>query len=436
MSDVSINFEWVDPLGATGPELRATWARLQIVIGGRAVTRVLDEQGQTVRDAVYLPLYPLAEWLAGQWWPLLNEPSPHSSSDHPGYDARHYLASAREGYALPPLRIEPAGSVVKLAWSPERLPYHRLEFPGGDAFWTETSILERELSSLVEAVVTRLDSFGIADTMLQQDWAAIRSADEEERAFCKCAGALGLNPYSLDDSEQQEIEEVGNLLPGEIVNEFFWAARRQELRADAQELTAVATSAQWNTANLVSLKDLRAKVSTWQEPPMTLPWEQGYAFAQRLRGHLGLDGHPLPSISRIADALGTTEADLLQVVSDFSNRTLPFTALMGTNENDSPVFILREGLQPSRLFLFCRALFEYLSSPTRRSALITVANTVRQKRNRAFAAEFLAPASALRDLVRTSIVTAEQTEEWAEAFGVSSHIIFRQLENHHIASVE
>lgn len=71
MSRISIEFDWQDPLSAKGRELRATWADLRITIDGKTVTSVLDTKSKTVRSSIYLPLYPLAEWIAGHWWSLL-----------------------------------------------------------------------------------------------------------------------------------------------------------------------------------------------------------------------------------------------------------------------------------------------------------------------------------------------------------------------------
>lgn len=115
---------------------------------------------------------------------------------------------------------------------------------------------------------------------------------------------------------------------------------------------------------------------------------------------------------------------------------MPFVALVGINHRLSPAFVLRPALPASTRFHFCRALFEYLYPPIRRSALITDANTEQQKRNRAFAAELLAPASALRARIGTPMVTWEQTEEIADEFGVSAYVISHQLVNHGIASVQ
>lgn len=301
MSDLTIDFEWIDPLAAKGAEHRATWARLSIVVDRYPVTRVYDERSKTMRDAIYLPLYPLAEWLVEQWWSLWNEPSPSSSADRVGYDERHSFSRGREGYALPPVRIEPAGSLVLVSWSSEKLPSHRLEFPGRGEVWIETETVKDKFSSLVDAVVSRLDANGITDSRLQQEWLAIRTADTDERIFCECTGALGLDPYALDEDQQREIEEVGNGLPKEIVTEFFRAARARlgDLKTDAEEVNAAVARAEGNVADLAPLKELRAVTATWCESSGVAPWEQGYSFAQRLRVHLRLDGSPLKSMESI-----------------------------------------------------------------------------------------------------------------------------------------
>jgi len=436
MTDFAIKFDWEDPMGAKGRELRATWARVEIVVNGESVTRVFHERSRTVRDAVYVPLYPLAEWLVSQWWSLWNEPSPSQPVDRPGYESRHSLVGAREGFALPPLHIRPAESTVMLSWSPERLPSHHLEFIGSGDCRLETRLVKEQLSFLINAVVSRLEEQGITGSLLQEDWEAIRSADREEREFCKCAGSLGLDPYSLDDSQQEEILEAASRLPEDIVAEFFRAARRTELLAEAEEIHEAFTCAQNNTADLASLRELRRVTEQWLPPSGARPYEQGYSFARQLRSHLRLNGTPLKSIEDVARAVGTTEEALSSVITEFRSREMPFIALMGINDRSSPAFRLREALPASRQFHFCRALFEYLCSSSRQSALITSADTEQQKRNRAFAAEFLVPASALGARIKIPTVTWEQAEEAAAEFGVSVYIIRYQLENHGIAQVQ
>jgi hypothetical protein len=437
MSDLTIEFEWEDPLAARGEELRATWARLSILVDKCPLTRVSDLNAGSIRNAVYLPLYPLAEWLVERWWSLWAEPSLSSSLARAGYDNRHSLVHAREGYALPPIKIEPAGSIVRVSWHPEALQFSRLEFTGQGEAWIEASRLKDRFSSLIEAVIIRLEDNGITDTRLQEEWAAIRAVDGEEKVFCKCAGALGLDPYDLDEIQSETIERVGNQLPREIVAEFFSSARpgMVELTRDAEEVKGAIGKANRNMLDLTALKSL-VKALGRHKHFSEAPWEQGYSFAQELRAHLGLNGKPLKNIEVLGDALGIDKDDLDRALEEFSSKSIPFAALVGFNDKCSPTFILRPARPVSTLFHFCRALFEYLYESERQNSLITDSNTEKQKRNRAFAAELLAPAVSLRDRIKTAVVTWDDAEDLADEFGVSAYVIDHQLTNHCIATVQ
>ena len=61
---MKIEVVWDDPKGVSSPELAASWAKLSIRLGDFVPTRVLDRRSETVRDELYLPTYPLAEWIA------------------------------------------------------------------------------------------------------------------------------------------------------------------------------------------------------------------------------------------------------------------------------------------------------------------------------------------------------------------------------------
>ena len=82
-------------------------------------------------------------------------------------------------------------------------------------------------------------------------------------------------------------------------------------------------------------------------------------------------------------------------------------------------------------FLLCRALGEVFYS--RGDALLTKGATARQRLNRAFAAEFLAPSRSLAKRIVHPTVDGEQVDDLAEEFGVSTRVIQHQLENHQIA---
>jgi len=79
-------------------------------------------------------------------------------------------------------------------------------------------------------------------------------------------------------------------------------------------------------------------------------------------------------------------------------------------------------------------LCEYLLSPGA-PRLVTGVNTERQKRNRAFAAEFLAPADAIRKRLTAGEVSQEDIDDLAGDMGVSPFVVEHQIVNHRLAEV-
>ena len=103
-------------------------------------------------------------------------------------------------------------------------------------------------------------------------------------------------------------------------------------------------------------------------------------------------------------------------------------------EHVHPAFAFRRHSEAGRRFHLCRALAEVWMSPGS-DALLTRAYSESQQRNRAFAAEFLAPSSGLRSRVSGSVVDGEDIDGLAAEFGVSSQVVEHQIANHHIARI-
>lgn len=60
-------------------------------------------------------------------------------------------------------------------------------------------------SDLVDRVVRRLVSLGIEGTLLQEEWASVQAADQDEAMFCGTAAGLGWDPYSLNDDQRAQV---------------------------------------------------------------------------------------------------------------------------------------------------------------------------------------------------------------------------------------
>lgn len=435
MSDIRLDFEWTDPMGARGPELRATWSRLRIQIGHEPVTLLVDRENRSVREAVDLSLYPVAEWLATHWWFLLAEIETPGKAPSDEYERRHNLRFAQEGFALPNLIFQPMGEHVHLQWMPSSRDRQRIDFVSQGSAFVETAELRRVLAEFVSAVVRRLEEMQIRNTLLEQEWATVSNAEPDEAAFCYAAASLGLDPYAVSEEAAQAILTVAAELPASLTREFFAVARAESLTTQAESVLASLRIVETNPADLFFLRDVKAdlRVPDLHRLP---PWQPGYEFARVFRRTLGLNGTPVVGMEGLEHALQIGEHQFRQAVVQRADEPSLVAAVVGYNEAESPGFAIAARSEGALRFAFCRALFEYLASDPDTPSLVTHAHSERQKRNRAFAAEFLIPADALRRAVPSDVVSEEVVEELAREYQVSSFIIRHQLENHRIARVE
>lgn len=441
MADLAFEFEWVDPGGARGPELRATWARFAIRVAGDPVTRVFDRQTRSVRESLYLPLYPFAEWVASNWWRLLYEVRSPRISSRNGYEARHILSAAAEGFALPHLSFEPMGDILRLSWTSKTLTHTHLEFlGGGSAFLTRAAVVEH-LQGFVVAVLGRLEDEGVQETPLHQEWRAIQQADPEEEAFCRLAAALGLDPFQIADDQTEALLAAAAQIPEQLEEEFFSVADPLALLEEASALRKALEAISGAHERLEPLLELRESFSTSQTDDTSFsdrlevpPWNQGYSAARALRAHLDLDGCPLPSFESIGKALGL-EGDVLDEEVLGVRGLVTVDGVVALDAEQRPGFAVRPVAEEARRFSFCRELLEYLSVQDMAPRIVTRGGTARQQRNRAFAAEFLLPSDGLRSRIPGDVVSYQEVNEIAQEFGVSWATVSHQLENHRIARV-
>lgn len=281
-NNLKLSVEWEDPGAARGEELRATWCRLSIHVGQTPVTRVHDERAQTVREAVYCSAYPLAEWFAFNWWPLLNEPErPLLSS----VGERHNLRNAREGFALPDLELFSEDSLIRAVWKPYKPAAAPVRFLDEGFALLDSEAVASEIGAFVDKVVARLESKDVSQACLNDEWRAIRQASQAEREFCETTGALGLDPYALDDGKAEEILSIAESLPVEMKREFF-------LAADSAALTQ---QAQWILKCLRQLGGFEIKTKLAGKKGLyhgqagaSTPWQKGYDLARTFRKDFGL----------------------------------------------------------------------------------------------------------------------------------------------------
>ena len=435
MPELSFEFDWVDAEGIRGPELSATWAFLRIAVGESVITRILDDRAKTVRDRVYVPLYPLAEWFATNWWFLTSEfQNPDKQRDR-AFHRRHSLSANREGYAFPNLEVVSSGTRTSLVWQRYVPQWTRVEFLNHGQVSVDRLEFRQACFELIDVVVRRLASHGIEDTLLQQEWAAIQATenDDEELKFCETAAGLGWDPYNLSDSKCDDVFLLADEL-GEFTDEAVQVLDAPSLRMQSSAIVSAIKDAKQSGLSLDSLRTF--PIETNRDVMDTPPWRVGYDLARRLRRELGLDGKPLDTMTTLAEALGEDENLVLDATQpvDFLTNTPLVDGLVTVNYDQTASFAFRPPSEQSRRFGFCRALAEFIMSP-QSGSLLTKSQSERQQRNRAFAAEFLAPSHSLRNRVTRPVVNNEEVDELAEEFGVSWLVIRHQIENNQIAQL-
>lgn len=431
---LSFDFEWLEGSGVRGPELAATWATLEVKAGDSTVTRVLDRRAKTVRDFVVVPLYPLAEWLVTNWWFLTHEKENPLKAGDPRFRRRHALADNREGYALPCLEATPSGNRTRLGWEPDRPPSTTVEFLGGGQIWLDSREFRESCAALVDRVVGRLTTLGVDDTFLEQEWAAIQAADDEESKFCASAAGLGWDPYALDEAASAGLLELGQRLSDAVLEEAIPAFDPVALNEGCDAVLRAIADARSNALPLQRLRSFGQRVSG-THTVSAAPWVVGYDLARQLRRELDIEREPLPTTAALASALGESaeNIDNVPTVASLPGATL-IDGAVTHDDAGHPGFALRSVRDDNRRFLFCRALapaMDWSGSDT----LLTKARSEQQQRNRAFAAEFLVPADSLRERVPHAVVDGHDIDELAGTFGVSDWVIRHQLINHRIAQV-
>jgi hypothetical protein len=435
MPRLEFRLEWLEAERVKSPELAATWAYLSVRLQDAVLSRVLDHRARTVRDGVFVPLYPLAEWLAANWWALLYEfPTPEKQGD-PDFVWRHSTACAREGYAYPPIEFVSSESRTHVRWERDELAWSKIEFigpPGED--WLDKADFRESCEEFVDAVVRRLDGVGIEGTPLQVDWNAIRNADSEEAAFCRTAGGLGWDPYALDDGERELVLRIDRILSDDVLEQALPALDPANVDADLNAISSALEASRTSQLSLRHLRELRTSIVSNTSPTKSAtPWQTGFALARQARRHLGLNGEPLPSFEALGEALSEDPHAIRSVTKPVDFGAAPLVdGVMSMSDSDAPGFAFQNRPEPSLRFHFCRALAETLLRPGQ-DALLTRAISDRQSLSRSFAAEFLAPSEALRELVTSTFVGDDDITRLASHFGVAPMVIQHQIENHHIA---
>ncbi len=418
---VRFQFDWVDAGPPPDKLAQFTMATFSVCVGDAVVTSVLDRERRIYREEVVVPLFNVAEWLVTNWWHIWYEVGDAAVST-PDFESRHNLAFAGDGFVLPNLRMTPSSGRTRLAWNRYKPKYARIEFVDEGQHDVERAELELEFRRLIDAVLDRLHGqpeCAAAAGSLGRAWTAIDDLDDEELEFSRAAALVGVDPFDAPDQVADAIVAFCERVDPSIRDDAL-ALASDGLLAGVSRWLGHAADALAREPQDSAWAEVRSTLSL---PTAAEPWLRGYDLARSVRDTLGLDDRPIdPSkLDGLAIPRWDTEP--------------PSGRIHGLVGTDSPACVTAPRGPVGVRFLVARALGEYLSRRVPGHGLLSSLATDGQAQSRAFAAEFLSPARALRKRIQGDAVSVEDTDELATEFGVSSELVRRQIENHGIATI-
>ncbi len=401
-------WEWEPAPNVRVPELAATWSRLNIDLDDTPVTLVERRDGSGgLRHGLDVPVYPLAEFLALNWWRL-------SATSHLPTDRGVRFVDAGDGFAWPDLTLR---NDRGLMWANLR---QRDKAPEHVRFLTQAStVIEAEtvltaVAGLVDDTVRRLEDKGVSGTLLQEEWAAIRQADSHEHDYCLVAAAWGQDPYDTPTDVERVLFDAERRIGGAaLLADLSRAVPFDRITASTGWLGEAIDSLDPFTVGFPSVEPV-----DWPSTAGATPWKIGYERARRLRRLLDLEPHRPAPVEKMVPVSQTSSYAPMNV-----------DALISAEGSSSLAVVVGAGASPTtKRFASARAIGRNSLSQIRGMSLLTRAPQYTEQTERAFAAELLAPADGIADVLAGDY-SDDALLRAAEHFDVSVTLVQRQVEN-------
>ncbi len=421
---------------ADGPaEERATFGLFAVTANDRLLTEGVDTERREIRRGPYVAGYPLAEWLAWNWWRIRWELGRPSAADSErGWDFAHRMSAIGGGYAWPDIAIFSDGVHSFLDSEPSRNPdtvLFRYFGPLGREAVPATE-LETAIDGFVESVLTRLEGRDLRETNLRRIWSDLKTEreDPELARFRRLEAQLGCDP---DEADQEAIHRhlrdaaaLGEQALGEVAADTAWHGRRRGDMMSADDIAAIAMRSGFDADpnDAVALDDAADR----PRPGEAEAWRLGAYAARLLRDREDLDGRPVSDES-LAGFAGTTGHAIAG-----KDRCSGGISFVFDREGGCSRVSLRSKWETGRRFELARLIGDrvvggWIGYAAERLFPATRAYSYRQKAQRSFAAELLSPFAAVDDMLDGDY-SGEKQNDVAAYFNVSPMTIRTQLVNH------
>lgn len=404
------------------PEERAAFGLFTIRSKHGSLTEGFDAHLNGYRDGPLVSGYHAAEWFAWNWWRLRYEPrSAAKSMLH--WSFAHCMNSIGEGYVWPNLTIVSDGLRTALIAEPSsRLNAQPFRYVGALPLVVPSSEFEAAIDAFIPRIIGRLREQAVPKTNLDRLWCDLL-AERGDPAIAR--------RRRLEALLGRDVEEAEGAVETLIANEArLGAAAIEEVAAEAARGSGILT--------YTVLRDVANQLGQ-QASPQEGVQLQGFALTAG-------------SADRPAWQIGAEAARVLRVQERWGDEPIVTAtlaaaagvlerAVLGPAAGDAPIsFVLEEdggnaslvlrGRHPTgRRFDLARLIGDRLMAPRGPLNPATRAYTYRQKAQRAFAAELLAPFEAVEDMLDGDY-SPERQQDVADHFDVSPMVVDTLLKNH------
>ncbi|MFM1901423.1 MAG: hypothetical protein RLZZ216_1999 [Cyanobacteriota bacterium] len=430
MTDLQLSITNWEAAGLGTPEVLASTGRLRLQVGDSNLTEHEDTFSRTIRQEVLVSAYPLALWLAGNWWRLLHEPRPPERL-RPTTDWRlaHEWPAANAGTIWPALVMASEGETIQFqatiaAGSCEQSVRYLNTLLAPISISREQ--VESVLDAFISSVLGRLEAWDGIHTGLLDLWQELKDerADEEASRYRRLEACLGFDPDEAPEALMGQAIHMAATMGArnfsEIAPVYGQASQGNAsgLQQLQQLLESPALEARLQLAEIVFQKPIQART----------PWRRAQQLARALRQHLGLSNEPIPT-----DLL----CDLFGLSPQVFEATLPTKrqpiAVAIPGPTGHIALHLRKTYPSARRFELARFIGDALITGSRPQPWFVSSDipTERQKIQRAFAAEFLCPAEGALEQLGGDY-SEPAVEQVAERFGVSTEIVENLIANQEV----
>ena len=423
-----------EDLSEGSPEERATFGIFSVVANNSLLTTGLDTEREQFQRGPYVPGYPIAEWLAWNWWRLrweLGRPSESSATMR--WEFTHKMSSIGEGYSWPNITIYSDGLRSIIGSDPsdgrDRLLFRYLGHRHREV--VSCTELEVALDGFVEDMLNSLKANDLVTTNLARIWTDLTEEREDDSLsrFRKLEAQLGCDPDELDERlvyrHLESAAAVGEDAFGEVASDTAFHGHDPSTTMAASDMLELSrrTGFETNSRDAIHLQD----GTELRKTEHVEAWRLGERLAKLVRQQEGLNGQPI-SDELLADFAGTTR----NVISDRLRRSDIISFVLEAGKEGDRLS-LRPKWETGRRFELARLIGDRLASGSEcggREKLFPATRTYsyRQKMQRAFAAELLSPFACVDEMLEGDY-SEERQNDVAEHFRVSPMTIQTQLLN-------